>query len=75
MWPIFVGGSSNEHINCIAHHPETNFIIVGGNTTSSDFGPTSDSHGFLYALDVNGNFIWGNVYYNTSYAVNDISGC
>ena len=75
MWPILAGGSSNEKVNCIAYYPETDFIIIGGNTTSPDFGPTSDSHGFLYALDNEGNFKWGNVYYNTSHRIEDITGC
>jgi len=50
-------------------------VIVGGNTTSSDFAPAANEHGFLYALDLDGNFMWGRFFYNVSYAVSDISGC
>jgi hypothetical protein len=74
VWPIFAGGSSKEMVNCFAYHPETDLIIVGGNTTSSDFGPGNE-HGYLYALDMDGNFKWGRFFYNVSYAVSDISGC
>jgi hypothetical protein len=75
VWPIFAGGSSKEMVNCFAYHPETDLIIVGGNTTSSDFGPADNEHGYLYALDMDGNFKWGRFFYNVSYAVSDISGC
>jgi len=50
-------------------------VVIGGNTTSSDFAPASNSHGFLYALDFDGNYMWGRFFYNVSYAVSDISGC
>ena len=50
-------------------------IIVGGNTASDDFAPAANDHGFLYALDLAGNWQWGKFFYNVSYAVSDISGC
>ena len=50
-------------------------VIVGGNTTSSDFAPAANDHGFLYALDLEGNWMWSKFFYNVSYAVSDISGC
>lgn len=75
MWPIFSGGSSRDLVNCMAYHEDTGLIIVGGNTTSPDFAPAANDHGFLYALDIDGNFQWGRFFYNVSYAVSDISGC
>ena len=75
MWPIVAGGSSHEHVNCFAHDRRRKLMIVGGNTTSSDFAPSTNSHGFLYALDLSGNFKWGHFFYNVSFAVTDISGC
>ena len=50
-------------------------IIVGGNTTSSDFAPAANDHGYLYALDLEGNWMWSKFFYNVSYAVEDITGC
>ena len=50
-------------------------IIVGGNTTSPDFAPAANDHGFLYALDLQGNWMWSKFFYNASYAIQDISGC
>jgi hypothetical protein len=75
MWPIYLGGSSRENVNCLAYHEDLGLLFVGGNTTSSDFGPSETDHGFLYALDSDGNLRWGNFYYNVSYAITDISGC
>lgn len=49
-------------------------IIVGGNTLSNDYGPYTSQAGFLYAVDLSGNWKWGNFYFNSS-AVTDISGC
>ena len=48
---------------------------MGGNTTSEDFAPSKSSHGFMFALDLDGNWKWGNFFYNVSYAVTQISGC
>jgi hypothetical protein len=50
-------------------------IIVAGNTSSPDYAPASNSHAFAYAVDFQGNWIWGKFYYNQSYAVSTISGC
>jgi len=50
-------------------------IIVGGSTNSEDFAPAANDHGYLFALDLAGNWQWGKFYYNVSYAVSDISGC
>ena len=50
-------------------------IIVAGNTTSDDFAPAANDHGFVYAVDFNGNWVWGKFYYNQGYAVQTISGC
>ena len=50
-------------------------IIVAGNTTSDDFAPAANDHGFVYAVDFSGNWVWGKFYYNQSYAVQTISGC
>lgn len=75
IWPIFAGGSNRDLVNCFAYHAESNLILVGGNTTSSDFAPAANDHGYLYALDMDGNFKWGRFFYNVSYAVSDISGC
>lgn len=49
-------------------------IILGGSTFSNDYGPSSSQVGFLYAVDLSGNWKWGNFYFNSS-AVTDISGC
>jgi len=73
--PIFVGGASNEYINCLVFDPKTQMIVFGGNTTSSKFAPAGNDHAFLAGVDYDGNWQWGKFYYNVSYAVSDVSGC
>ena len=75
IWPIFAGGTSQDLVNCFAYHPKAQMIVIGGNTTSADFAPAANEHGYLYALDMEGNFMWGRFFYNVSYAVSDITGC
>lgn len=47
---------------------------MGGSTLSPDYGPSASSIGFLYAVDLEGNWKWGNFYFDAS-AVSDITGC
>lgn len=47
---------------------------MGGSTISNDYGPSSSQVGFLYSVDLAGNWRWGNFYFNSS-AITDISGC
>lgn len=75
LFPIFAGGTSKEYVNCFAYDPNTELIIVGGNTTSEDFAPAANDHGYLFAIDILGNWKWGKFFYNVSYAVSDVSGC
>lgn len=73
--PIFVGGASDEYVNCVIYDPKTQTIVLGGNTTSVNFAPAGNDHAFLIGLDVQGNWQWGKFFYNVSYAISDISGC
>jgi hypothetical protein len=73
--PMFVGGASNEYVNCIAHDPATNMVIYAGNTTSTKFAPAANEHAFIIGMDIDGNWKWGKFFYNVSYAVSTISGC
>lgn len=75
LFPIFAGGTSKEYVNCFAYDPNTELIVVGGNTTSEDFAPAANDHGYLFAIDLDGNWKWGKFFYNVSYAVSDVSGC
>lgn len=50
-------------------------ILVAGNTTSEDYAPAASDHAFLYAIDMEGNWVWGKFFYNVSFAVSTISGC
>ena len=74
MFPIFAGGSSNEYINAMLYDESSDYILLGGSTTSPNFAPAQNQHGFLFALDSTGNWVWGNFFYNVSYAVSTVSG-
>ena len=52
----------------------TGYIFVSGLTQSANFGPAQNSHGFLYALNGDGNWMWGQFFYNVSYCVSEIIG-
>lgn len=44
-------------------------------TSSEDFAPAPNDHGYMFALDLSGNWKWGSFFYNVSYAVSEITGC
>ena len=73
--PIFIGGTSNEYVNCLVYDEVNNMIIVGGNTTSTQFAPAANDHAFLVGLDMEGNWQWGKFFYNVTSALSTISGC
>lgn len=75
LMPTFAGGSKKENVNCLNYDAPSGVIIVGGNTTSDNFAPAANDHGFLFAIDLNGNWLWGKFYYNLSYSLSDVSGC
>ena len=75
QFPVFAGGAKDEFIQCLMHDPTNNFFIAGGKTKSSDFAPAENDHGFVYALNEYGDWMWGNFFYNVSNAVSDVTGC
>jgi len=75
LFPIVSGGSKAEEVACTLNDPEREYIIVGGNTTSSDYAPAANEHAFIYAVDYDGNWVWGKFFYNESYAISTINGC
>jgi len=75
LLPIYAGGSSDEKVNCIKYDPLSGLILVGGNTTSDNFAPAANDHGFIFAIDLEGNWQWGKFFYNVSYAFSNVAGC
>ena len=86
LWPNIVGGAGNEDVRCFAYDSKNQFVIVGGKSSGSagygddaksfDFAPTSEDHGYLFALDTSmGDWQWGNFFYNVSYPIQSIDGC
>ena len=63
LWPVYAGGNNQEFVNCFMLDLLNERIIAGGNSTSYDWG-SNDGYptGFLYALDLDGNWMWGNRY-------------
>ena len=81
-WPVYAGGVvGGESVTCFIYDPIQKLIIVGGLTNSDDFAPTYnpssdldededtnswESMAFVYALDLDGNWKWGNYFRNSS---------
>ena len=74
MFPIFAGGSKIEDVRALEVDPSTNWIYVGGQSQSADFAPAENPHGYVYAVSPDGEWMWGNFFYNVSYAVSEIDG-
>ena len=75
-WPIYAGGAKgDEDVRCFVFDPIEQILVVGGVTTSEDFSPAPGGHGYLFGLDLQGNWKWGVFFYNVSYAVSAIDGC
>ena len=57
LFPVYAGGRKSEYVNCVVFDEENELIIVGGNTTSGDFGPYDFwPTGFLYAVNMNADY-------------------
>jgi hypothetical protein len=54
--------------------PVTNNMFIGGLTDSSNFAPAENPHGYVYAVSPDGDWLWGQFFYNVSYAVSSIDG-
>ena len=58
LFPIYAGDSNNQTVNCFEFDETTGMIIFGGNTTSSDTDSKIKPSGFIYAVDLYGNWMW-----------------
>ena len=58
----------------MAYDPTMKYILAGGTSQSANFALAQDNHGFIFALDLSSNWMWGNFFYNVSYAVSEIDG-
>ena len=70
-WPVFAGGfDGNEDVRCFVYDPTANLIIVGGVTNSTAWASVGSSgsteNAYMYAIDLDGNWQWGNYYTNDS---------
>ena len=75
MFPVYAGGSGNETVKCTLYYEDLNLILVAGKSNSADFAPAVNDHAYAYALDFDGNWMWGKFFYNVSMAVSEITGC
>jgi hypothetical protein len=75
LFPVYMGGSSDEKVGCFVYDPKNELFIIGGNTTSEDFAPAQNNHGFLVALNKDSDWVWGKFFYNVSFALSDVTGC
>ena len=74
LFPIYSGGKRDEYANCIVYDSRTEQILIGGNSTSSDYAKLGNGP-FLYALDLQGHWQWGFSFENQTNIIADISGC
>lgn len=75
LFPVSAGGNGDEKVTCTVFDQVNEFIIVAGQSNSDDFAPAANDHAFVYAVDLDANWMWGKFFYNVSYAVSSISGC
>lgn len=76
LFPVTLGGfRGNDLVSCTLRFEEHDLILVAGNSTSDDFGPSNSSHGYVSAIDTNGNVRWGHYFTNNSNPISTISGC
>lgn len=80
--PVTVGGARDDVANCLVHFTskknathEEHSLIVGGTTRSSDFGPANSPYGFLYSVNLDGDWTWGNYFKYNSGNIREITGC
>ena len=76
LWPVFAGATDqSEKTTCIVYDKTNELIIVGG--TSEDQTPNSNypKAGFLYALDLNGNWQWGGNVFHVVQLLSEITAC
>jgi hypothetical protein len=66
LFPITSGGLNKEMVSCTIFDEKNKNIIIVGNTTSPDYGPSLNSHAFAYAVDLNANWVWGKYFLNSS---------
>lgn len=74
MFPIFAGGIKTEDVLSVEVDPVSQYIFVGGKTDSSNFAPAENPHGYIYAVSPMGDWMWGQFFYNVSYAVSRVEG-
>ena len=70
-----VGGSQDDVAKCVVYDPVNELVIVGGSTRSSDFGPARSSFGFLYAINLQGDWTWGHYFTNQTNSIREITAC
>ena len=65
MWPVYSGDRAQDTlVNCFVYDEVHEFVIVGGTSTDSTNTNAPISTGFAYALDLEGNWMWSNTFYN-----------
>jgi hypothetical protein len=69
------GGINDDYLQCMVFDDSTQTLIAAGKTNSNNFAPAQNDHGYIFALDTSGNWMWGNFFYNVSYAVSTVTGC
>ena len=75
-WPVYVSSGYNDTSNCLAYDKTNRLMIVGGTSQDiSDDNPLMNKTGFVYALDVDGNWMWSHTFLDGSNSLSEINQC
>ena len=76
FFPFSSGGlEGSETVACTIYDEANGFILVAGTSNSADYVGSSEDHGFVYALDMDGNWQWGQYFTAAAKQVSSITGC
>ena len=76
LWPVYAGSSDYiDKTTCMSYDNTNDVIIVGGTALDQTEGSNFQQIGFLYALDLNANWMWGGTIFHTNETLSEINSC
>ena len=75
LFPVTSGGKKEEQVTCTFHDTKNDLLILAGISDSEDYVPNSSKHAFAYAVDLEGNWRWGQYFLNGTAQFDSITGC
>ena len=75
LFPVTSGGKKEETVSCTFHDTKNDLLIMAGTSDSEDYVPNSSKHAYAYAVDLEGNWVWGQYFLNGTSQFDSITGC